>query len=769
MTINRSSTGPLETSSQAMSQQRLRATLLGAIDQLPPLTQWPAEWLKPKRAPEQTIRAWLEIIAEQSEALSKEVDTLKPEVAQSLVCDVLRQSALRSLYGGSDFPLLDQLTQEFLQHYADLGTRWSQDEQLLKRWLRDRATELTTSTPEESLTPDRDLETRVGMTRIGWDDVEDEEEELDREVDAPDLFGVDQLLPQASGDKETGSDISTKDVFPPRPSATLPDQTSRQDKAPSFGDVPSAERGSAISPPAGGPEPVSAQAPRRRLSAKPIPPPPSPASAAPPSPAPAAPPSPAPAISDEDQIPSLQPLAPDTKLIPPEVQEFGSTDERLSFPDAEPEFPDGEEAEFFDLTAAPPSEQIDYEDAEAPPITGAPSPLSPSEDSINRADQAFGEGDELHAPRPSADVPVERAEAKGGRAAGAIKAVKSRVWSQGAARRMIDHDLVRPGPLERLFERVTWLSWLFYKILGFSTLMVLHIVDNLWEFVSSYISRVFKGLMNLRSAARIAARRADGTLIEDLKRDMMMMMGDTEQLLCLPTTRDHITSDHHQLSDSVLVSVKRGTPLALALRTRARLDDLRRDLNFIRGGGAGQRLWRAILKWLIGLIPNPLELVKPWFNAFLLSFKISYSRTQVQENHQQLIDTVGRLIDELERAKSSGQHDMRASEMLVTELQGHLDGFLALCLQSSYQARPWRWTLLDRLSSLHTLSGHQADHPLSILEARYALLSACADVENVTTIGAQMKLEAGESYNKELKETKTLIKQLRKLRERGLV
>jgi hypothetical protein len=471
--------------------------------------------------------------------------------------------------------------------------------------------------------------------------------------------------------------------------------------------------------------------------------------------------------------------------IPPDVR---APDEFFAFPDAEPpEFmeyaaaPPPERPE--EVLATPPDDQVIGSDRPEAVSTGAPLALSPHAPSA-QPERPLKEYDreipDVLKPQAQAspeemleEYQLERAPTKAKkRMPSAIKAVKDKVWSQAATRRMIDHDLVRPGPLERAIERIRWLSWIFYKTIGFSTLMLLHIIDNLWEFVSSYISRVFKGLMNLRSASRVAARRAEGKLIEGLKRDMTMMMGATEQLLCLPSTQDYITPDHHQLSEDVLISVQRGTPLALALSARARLDDLRRDLNFIRKGRGLQRFWSALFKWLIGLIPNPFEVIKPWFNALLLSFKIYYSRAQVQENHLQLIDTLGRLIDELEAMKTSTEMDTRASTDLVNALQSQLDAFLTLCLQSKYQARPWSWRLIDQLSSLHTLSGHYVDHPLSALEARRALLSVCADVERIPMIGAQMRAQSTqstESYQAELEENQRLIKHLRRLRERGLL
>jgi hypothetical protein len=515
----------------------------------------------------------------------------------------------------------------------------------------------------------------------------------------------------------------------------------------------------------------------------------------------AEPPSPAPAPSGPETEPEPQaphresaapprpsaiPSSPKQKMaIPPDVR---APDEFFAFPDAEPpEFmeyaaaPPPERPE--EVLATPPDDQVIGSDRPEAVSTGAPLALSPHAPSA-QPERPLKEYDreipDVLKPQAQAspeemleEYQLERAPTKAKkRMPSAIKAVKDKVWSQAATRRMIDHDLVRPGPLERAIERIRWLSWIFYKTIGFSTLMLLHIIDNLWEFVSSYISRVFKGLMNLRSASRVAARRAEGKLIEGLKRDMTMMMGATEQLLCLPSTQDYITPDHHQLSEDVLISVQRGTPLALALSARARLDDLRRDLNFIRKGGGRQRFWSALFKWLIGLIPNPFEVIKPWFNALLLSFKIYYSRAQVQENHLQLIDTLGRLIDELEAMKTSTEMDTRASTDLVNALQSQLDAFLTLCLQSKYQARPWSWRLIDQLSSLHTLSGHYVDHPLSALEARRALLSVCADVERIPMIGAQMRAQSTqstESYQAELEENQRLIKHLRRLRERGLL
>ena len=703
--------------SQISCQHHVRIALLGAIDLLPPLTQWPEDWLSPKSPPDKILRAWVAQLGVEREGLGELISQLDAGAARALVCDILRQSALALMHPEERFPLVGQLIHEFVMHHSEWDERWAQDEQTLKAWLRDRAVVLATQTPIEGSERERALETRVEMTRVGWDDFDEDEVDLEIGAEQLDLFRARELLAEDAPERSIAPKELEDNLLPPRPSAPLsiPVRRLRQESPP--GGVPTQSEGSALT------GLLEDDVIGRAVSAPPLS-----SEGAPPSPAPAAPPSPAPmSPSPSHRVPSTPP-----KLTPYPSPAPLLFDDDFSHPDAEP-------PEFFELTA-PPAPEMTSSERET---TGAPQPIPLAEPMV-RADE-----DEIPMPQQVA--------------------AKGSMRSQSVARRLIDHDMVRPGPLERLFERIAWLSYLFYKTLGFSTLMLLHIVDNLWEFVSGYISRVFKGLMNIRSAARIAARRADGTLIEGVKRDIVMMMGVTEQLLCLPTTRDHITPDHHQLAEDVLVSVKRGTPLALALSARARLDDLRRDLNFVRGGGTGRRLWRAIFKWVIGLIPNPFELIKPWFNALLLSLKVSYSRAQVQESHQQLITALSRLIDELERVKNSREYDPRATEILVTELQGYLDEFLTLCLQSRYQAQPWRWSLLDRLSALHTLGGHQAEHPLSALEARQALLKVCADVENIPLIGARLNIPEGESYQTELKQTQTLLKRLRKLRERGLL
>ena len=76
------------------------------------------------------------------------------------------------------------------------------------------------------------------------------------------------------------------------------------------------------------------------------------------------------------------------------------------------------------------------------------------------------------------------------------------------------------------------------------------------------------------------------------------------------------------------------------------------------------------------------------------------------------------------------------------------------------------WLLVNFLD-VYNASLHSSLH--SAIEARRVLLSACADAENEPAVGAYLSSQNTESYRSELKDTKKLIKRLRRLRERGLI
>jgi hypothetical protein len=361
-------------------------------------------------------------------------------------------------------------------------------------------------------------------------------------------------------------------------------------------------------------------------------------------------------------------------------------------------------------------EQIKEEWSEAPP-TGEPSAIEPS------------------AIEPSASEPsaIARSPSPPSRIEG---------W--------LDEESADPGPLERLIERVRLLSAALNASLGLHALPLLHLIDQLWELLSGYIKGIFGGLMTLRSAMRVSERRARGELSKGFTDDAQRALSLTGALLCLPQPTQGIT---HSLEGP------RGEHLlALALTTRAQLDDLKRDLAQLRGGGVRRGVFSALKNYALDLIPNPLSVFKPWWTWLLVTFGVRFKRATIIDLVSTLQEELMSLVDDLKREEEGERVDHGAR---VSELRAQLSRLQLITLQSHHHARPSQWRPLALITELKRAEGTQLSHPLSVTQTRLYLLERLLSVSEGVAHHEQRELVLS------LAETRRLHELLTALHERA--
>lgn len=322
--------------------------------------------------------------------------------------------------------------------------------------------------------------------------------------------------------------------------------------------------------------------------------------------------------------------------------------------------------------------------------------------------------------------------------------------------RIVDQELIQPGPLERLLERLTTFAWILYLFVGYSALYIVNLIDNLWSLISEYITKTFKGVMGLKSAIKVAEWRSSGQLDVRLLHSAHKAILRCERLLCLPTKADNLVEDQERVS----IEQRPINPLSLAFSARAGLDDLRRDVGCMRPRAGRRTFWSALKGLAIDFIPNPISVFRPWVNIVMIGFRVKYSRQQVQETHQRLIDRL-RDLSHLLKPSQGGVLSAKESEMiqtLINQVELDLYIFLTLILQSRYHAQPHRWSLFDQLGEV-TAFDPRSNHPWSMMQIRTRLLE---------------ELTRRDHYNDseildDLLRSQRILRLMKKLRSRGVV
>ena len=694
------------TDQQRVDQQQILRELIDLTrGNRPPLTEWPLDWLKPSTSPRELIHQWLSIHQELTIDWKRALDVLDDAEIRALIYEELKASAITLLSGDDDFPLFEVMINEMITSWEQERETWLQDPQLFKWWLRERVSQYMI---DQQVDVSSDETMQIEGASLPDQDIIDERPVKEESLTSRGaLYEGDDAEP-TQGDQSFAAPEALS--WPESLPEDLADEITSLLVDP---DLIGVDRGDDEDAEITAPPPP----PRRRKSLP-------------------------------ESQPSTGAPAPVPPLSSPEPQPIDQSDLLPSYEEAEP-------PETFGASPVSP----EFRGPPAPSAGSVPPPAGGSRHSIPQdygvpRKKVAGEGtaedieEQLGSEtkpdvQPSLDPDVDPPSSPSGE-----------IW--------LDQERVRPGILERVVEKMRWLSWLLYHIFGLTTLFILHLIDNLWELVSGYINKVFQGFMNLRSVARVNVRRAEGRLIQSVRMELSSILDQSAQLLCLPyQTRDEIPWSH-------VARVTRQNPLALALNTRARIDDIRRDLMTLKKRNMGGVVGRGILGLAKDMIPNPLSLFRPWMNVFLLSFWMRYDRSRIHSSYQDLCEQIRR-VDQLlitseqsiYQGRSSPDLDQELNEAL-TQLGQTLSFFLIITLQSHIHAQPWKWEPVIQAEELQNTRHLKGLHPLPALQLRLTILSVLAELPD------GHRQHRGSSRDK-LRSSRRLYRQMMKLRRRSLL
>ena len=291
-------------------------------------------------------------------------------------------------------------------------------------------------------------------------------------------------------------------------------------------------------------------------------------------------------------------------------------------------------------------------------------------------------------------------------------------------------EVGRPGIIERSLGVLKRTTRLINITIGLRCLVVIHILDMLWGLISDYVTSIFKGFMALRSARKMIMRRATGRLVSGTSQDLKRAIFSLDHLLCISDRAHTLTADSKETQrdeDALLLSV---------LQTRARLDDLSRDLNFITTGAMTSSFWKALKGWLWGLIPNPYTLWSFVKDSALILFRLRFKRREVLKLYLEFKGAAFDLIASLE-LHLNHEADERRVNQDIRVCRERLNRLLTLTLTSRLIAQPHRWSALDCIEEFVYQELYESaqqeratpDRPLDLhlRPTEAALLSAEAD------------------------------------------
>ena len=182
------------------------------------------------------------------------------------------------------------------------------------------------------------------------------------------------------------------------------------------------------------------------------------------------------------------------------------------------------------------------------------------------------------------------------------------------------------------------------------------------------------------------------------------------------------------------------------------------------GGVVGRGLWGLAMD----MVPNPLSLIRPWMNVFLLSFWMRYDRSRVHSSYQDLCEQIRRVDHLLVTSEQSVYQEQSSPDLdrelneALTQLGQTLSFFLIITLQSHIHAQPWKWRPAVQAEELLNTQQLKGLHPLPALQLRLTILSVLAELPD----GHQQ--HRGNSRDK-LKSSRRLHSQLMKLRGQSLL
>lgn len=297
--------------------------------------------------------------------------------------------------------------------------------------------------------------------------------------------------------------------------------------------------------------------------------------------------------------------------------------------------------------------------------------------------------------------------------------------------RLLGDDSGRPGPLERLAAQSVTLMKALQATVGLKFIWIAHAVDIALESLAAYVHTLFRAWKTAKSAHKRLARRSPHELSRGIAAEINRTRLRLSRLFAFAGfyPEEHLDEKSADLGAPTFA-------LRLVLEIRGELDEMKQDLSFLTSGQVAALVRQSTWDFLVGLIPNPLEVLCQWKDLVLLACVMKHSRTAVEEMYADLVCDYRQITEFLDREAAqptphrvawgdyekelllrTGALDEGATlDACAQNCAAHIQRLIHALCSAGRLIHPRHWTRRDLLVEVKEMERIQKPNPLHCLE-----------------------------------------------------
>ncbi|WP_372369625.1 HEAT repeat domain-containing protein [Candidatus Uabimicrobium sp. HlEnr_7] len=207
---------------------------------------------------------------------------------------------------------------------------------------------------------------------------------------------------------------------------------------------------------------------------------------------------------------------------------------------------------------------------------------------------------------------------------------------------LLSENAGRPGPIERLIAQSNRLLRFFQMTIGLRFLKLINIFDVTLETFTNYIHNLFYSWQMYRSLRR-TWQRDNSRLSDDLA------------LAEFHLSRVFLVRDLLQFYKEESDTKKElpSFPLKLVIEARNHLDCMKRDLSILTLKQTFSTSKKSLVDFLLSFIPNPISILTPWKDFFIIVFMMKHSRGEILKIYQEMLYSYRELVNAFQQNSSN--------------------------------------------------------------------------------------------------------------------
>lgn len=200
----------------------------------------------------------------------------------------------------------------------------------------------------------------------------------------------------------------------------------------------------------------------------------------------------------------------------------------------------------------------------------------------------------------------------------------------------LSDDAGHPGPIERLVAQSTMVMKSIQRFFGLRFIMLAHFGDVVVEAITSYVRGIFETWKNYKTIQKRLSIKNIDAQINMIEEDLLI-------------ARQQISRAFHFVGYNVYEGKTPEATFALKLMIdlRGHLDQMKRDLAFVNAQQIHKNIQNSVIDFFKSFIPNPMEIVLPIKDSFIIAFFMKYNRHEIEKMYVDLFVSYRVLLDSL--------------------------------------------------------------------------------------------------------------------------